>query len=73
MYQIKRPDSPEWEGAWMPWLAHSSSEAQAVLSLTCEAFAKWHAYSKKRNYNVESKVFNRARSDTSKSAYPGTT
>jgi hypothetical protein len=52
MYQIKRPDTPEWEGAWMPWLAHSSSEAQTVLSLTCEAFAKWHGHNQKKDPRI---------------------
>jgi hypothetical protein len=44
MYRITREDTPQWKGAWMPWLEHSSSEAQTVLSLTCEALHKWRNF-----------------------------
>jgi len=53
MYRITREDTPKWEGAWMPWLEHSSSEAQTVLSLTCEALHKWNAFARRHEPKVD--------------------
>ena len=53
---VDRPDTPEWNGVWMPWDVNAKpgtggTEAQAAFEIAVEAVRKWgetaHMYQKK--------------------------